>query len=348
MRAFRDSVRLAGAALLICGCSGQLRSDAAVDAAEQSDALDCATTCSDASTSVSVDANFAPDGDNVQDASNVIDGGADADGLVDDGASADAAPPADAMEGGAVVADAMVDGAAIADATMSDTGGTDAQLPDAEAESDSNVIAATEGGTDAAVPFLCGSYPCQLYAAPGGTSLFAIAVNSTQVFVIATGGEDLVLAVPINGGAPTALAADLAAGLIAANNTDVYWTGGAIESVPAAGGAATTIGQVDSSFAIAIDATNVYWSEGTGAILSAPLAGGNRENPRLRNLQRRRSGRHAFQDLHTGRIGSARVSDPRVGSSRRRRADWPRPHSQRQPPGACRGCSRFRQRVLGS
>jgi len=86
-----------------------------------------------------------------------------------------------------------------------------------------------------------------------------------------------VMKMPIAGGAPVALASQVAATDIAVGGGNVYWLeiyDESLRSVPITGGASVTLARPNASF-LTVDATNVYWTSiSLGVIGSVPTMGG--------------------------------------------------------------------------
>jgi hypothetical protein len=86
--------------------------------------------------------------------------------------------------------------------------------------------------------------------------------------------------VPLDGGAPVALASAQAASAIVVDANSVYFlNGAAVVKVPLGGGVLTQLALDQSpplgtaAGGIAVDATSVYWTQ-IGAVMKVPLGGG--------------------------------------------------------------------------
>jgi hypothetical protein len=112
-----------------------------------------------------------------------------------------------------------------------------------------------------------------------------IAVNSAGVYWADT-YANTILSAPVggvpDGGAPTTVASVANPICVAADDTNVYWTGGTtVAKAPLGGGKPTVVAAGQTGLGtIALDATSVYWTalEGDdvnlGVIMKAPLGGG--------------------------------------------------------------------------
>jgi hypothetical protein len=119
-----------------------------------------------------------------------------------------------------------------------------------------------------------------------GASPPTLAVDSRNVYWLTSALDSRgasVMAVPISGGSPTALAPIAQLGenvqtpALTVDGTDAFWAGtGAFLTVPVGGGSATTIavfeqGSDTAVGGMALDGTNLYWTtQGDGRILSTP------------------------------------------------------------------------------
>jgi len=100
-----------------------------------------------------------------------------------------------------------------------------------------------------------------------------IAVDDTWVYWTT---RDAIMRVPIGGGMQTTFASTSAV-TIAIDANDVYWTSGnAVQKAPRKGGNATTVVAGPAAGGIAVDGVNVYWTDVRGGtVTKAAKAGGN-------------------------------------------------------------------------
>jgi len=148
------------------------------------------------------------------------------------------------------------------------------------------------GGCGLACSVPCSAGGCLVALASGQVWPDALATDDTSVYWVDNDdvGGGVAMKVPVGGGTPITLAANVAnPGVIVVDAVSAYWTGGGwfatdpdtVVKVPLGGGALTTLVSVPSGVngprVIAVDPTSLYWSSGwTGgaAMTKTPLDGG--------------------------------------------------------------------------
>jgi hypothetical protein len=103
---------------------------------------------------------------------------------------------------------------------------------------------------------------------PGGYGPFQIALDATHLYMstMASGTSDIA-AMPLGGGSPQTLVANVTLRAMAVDATSLYWTddvNGTVMKVSLSGGAPATLYQGDIPYAIAVDDTSVYWTSPSG------------------------------------------------------------------------------------
>jgi hypothetical protein len=100
-----------------------------------------------------------------------------------------------------------------------------------------------------------------------GFGVFGIAVGNRDVYF--TSGN-LVLSVPLGGGAPRAVGASRETVFVTVDETNVYWTSdNGILRAPLDGGNVVTIDSDPFAWALTVDDTSVYWTS-QHSIMKAP------------------------------------------------------------------------------
>ena len=100
----------------------------------------------------------------------------------------------------------------------------------------------------------------------------ALAVDATNLY--GSSYRAGLFKLPLAGGNPVKLAADLADSLVVAGSTVLWTSGTRLLKMPIAGGTPVQIG-ADASAMVATNGTEVFWAKNSGgSVISTPIAGG--------------------------------------------------------------------------